>query len=204
MNCIFLRYFTILEFLQIKFRQSAFYLRTLKSKLISMLSKKMQAALNEQIKIEGQSSQVYLAMASWAEIQPGIDNVVAFFYRHSDEERMHMLKLIHFVNDRGGFAMIPALEQPTLTYPSIKHAFEELLKHEQFVSESINKLVDIALQEKDYATHNFLQWYVAEQIEEEALARTMNDKLELIGDDKSGLYMFDRDILMVSVQEEGA
>lgn len=169
-----------------------------------MLSKTMQAALNEQIKIEGQSSQVYLAMASWAEIQPGIDNVVSFFYRHSDEERMHMLKLIHFVNDRGGFAMIPALEQPTLTYPSIKHAFQELLKHEQFVSESINKLVDIALQEKDYATHNFLQWYVAEQIEEEALARTMNDKLELIGDDKSGLYMFDRDILMVSVQEEGA
>ena len=169
-----------------------------------MLSKTMQAALNEQIKIEGQSSQVYLAMASWAEIQPGIDNVVSFFYRHSDEERMHMLKLIHFVNDRGGFAMIPALEQPTLTYPSIKHAFQELLKHEQFVSESINKLVDIALQEKDYATHNFLQWYVAEQIEEEALARTMNDKLELIGDDKSGLYMFDQDILMVSVQEEGA
>ena len=162
----------------------------------------MQAALNEQIKIEAQSSQVYLAMASWAEIQPGIDNVVSFFYRHSDEERMHMLKLIHFVNDRGGFAMIPALDQPTLTYPSIKHVFQELLKHEVFVSESINKLVDIALSEKDYATHNFLQWYVAEQIEEEALARTMNDKLEMIGDDKSGLYLFDRDILNVSVQKE--
>ena len=168
-----------------------------------MLSKTMQEALNEQIKIEGQSSQVYLAMASWAEIQPGIDNVVAFFYRHSDEERMHMLKLIHFVNERGGFAMIPALVQPTLTYPSIKHAFQELYKHEIMVSESINRLVDIALSEKDYATHNFLQWYVAEQIEEEALARTMNDKLELIGDDKSGLYLFDRDILMVGVSPTG-
>ena len=67
------------------------------------------------------------------------------------------------------------------------------------MSESINKLVDIALNEKDYATHNFLQWYVAEQIEEEALARTMNDKLELIGDEKSGLYLFDKDILNVSV-----
>ncbi len=164
-----------------------------------MLSKTMQDALNEQIKIEAQSSQVYLAMASWAEIQPGIDNITAFFYRHSEEERQHMLKLVHFVNDRGGFAMIPALEQPKLTFPSLQHAFKELLNHEIFVSESINKLVDIALQEKDYATHNFLQWYVAEQIEEEALARTINDKLELIGDDKGGLYLFDRDILLVNV-----
>lgn len=164
-----------------------------------MLSNTIQDALNNQVQIEAQSSQVYLAMASWAEIQPGIDNVTAFFYRHSDEERMHMLKLIHFINDRGGFAVVPELSQPTLTYPSINHAFKELLKHEVMVSESINNLVDIALQEKDYATHNFLQWYVAEQIEEEALARTLNDKLEMIGDDKSGLYLFDRDILNVTV-----
>ncbi len=169
-----------------------------------MFSKRMQEALNEQIKIEAESSQVYLAMASWAEIQPGIDNVTSFFYKHSEEERQHMLKLIHFVNERGGFATIPALPQPQLTFPSIKHAFAALLKHEMFVSQSINKCVDIALEEKDYATHNFLQWYVAEQIEEEALARTMNDKLELIGDDKSGMYMFDRDILTISMGiEEG-
>lgn len=164
-----------------------------------MLSKRMQEALNTQVKIEAQSSQVYLAMASWAEIQPGIVNITAFFYRHSEEERMHMLKLVHFINERGGFAMIPALEQPAVTYPSIKHAFQELLKHEVMVSESINKLVDIALEEKDYATHNFLQWYVAEQIEEESLARTLNDKLELIGEEKSGLYLFDQDILNVTV-----
>jgi len=165
-----------------------------------MLSKKVQAALNEQIEVEAESSQVYLAMASWAEIQPGIDNVTQFFYMHSDEERMHMLKLIHFVNERGGFATVPALPQPALTYPSIKHAFTALLKHEEFVSQSINKVLDIAMQEKDYATVNFLQWYVAEQIEEESLARTLNDKLELIGDEKSGMYMFDRDILSVSVE----
>lgn len=164
-----------------------------------MLSDTIQAALNEQIKIEAESSQVYLAMASWAEIQPGINNITSFFYRHSEEERQHMLKIIHFVNERGGFAVVPALEQPVLTFPSLKHAFNTLLKHEIYVSESINKLVDIALQEKDYATHNFLQWYVAEQIEEEALARTMNDKLEMIGDDKGGLYLFDRDILTVNV-----
>lgn len=169
-----------------------------------MLSKKVQKALNNQIKVEAESSQVYLAMASWAEIQPGIDNVTAFFYKHSEEERQHMLKLIHFVNERGGFAAIPALPQPTLTFPSVNHAFAALLKHEIFVSESINKCIDIALSEKDYATHNFLQWYVAEQIEEEALARTMNDKLELIGDDKSGMYLFDRDILTISMNIENS
>ena len=97
--------------------------------------------------------------------------------------------------------MVPALEQPVLTFPSIKHVFNELLKHEIHVSESINKMVEIALEEKDYATHNFLQWYVAEQIEEEALARTLNDKLELIGDDRGGMYLFDKDILGVSVED---
>ncbi len=164
----------------------------------------MQEALNEQIRIEAESSQVYLAMASWAEIQPGINNITAFFYRQSDEEREHMLKLIHFVNDRGGFAVVPPLEQPVLTFPSLQHAFKQLLEHEIFVSESINKMVDIALQEKDYATHNFLQWYVAEQIEEEALARTLNDKLEMIGNEKSGLYLFDKDILTVTVIDGNA
>jgi len=166
-----------------------------------MLSKTMAKALNNQVKIEANSSQVYLAMASWSEIQPGINNITAFFYRHSDEERMHMLKLIHFINERGGFAEIPALEQPAITYPSINHAFKALLAHETMVSQSINELVDKALSEKDYTTHNFLQWYVTEQIEEEALARTLLDKLELIGDEKSGLYLFDRDILTVTAGE---
>jgi ferritin len=163
----------------------------------------MKNLLNAQVALEAQSSQVYLAMASWAEIQPGLDGVTAFFYRHSDEERMHMLKLIGFINERGGFAVVPALEQPILTYPSLRHAFNALLHHEMHVSASINDLVHEALQEKDYATHNFLQWYVAEQIEEEHLARVLNDKLELIADDKSGLYLFDRDIMNVGQAGDG-
>ncbi|HMS97201.1 MAG TPA: ferritin [Saprospiraceae bacterium] len=169
-----------------------------------MLSKRMQDALNNQIQIEAQSSQAYLAMGSWAEIQPGFDGITQFFFRHSDEERMHMLKLVHFVNERGGFAVVPALTQPNLTFPSIHHAFKELLNHEIKVSEAINTLVDIALEERDYATHNFLQWYVAEQIEEERLARTLNDKLEMIGDDKGGLYLFDRDVLQVGMPDQKA
>lgn len=160
-----------------------------------MLSQTMQEALNRQVLMEAQSSQAYLAMASWADIQAGLQGVTKFFYKHSDEERMHMLKLMNYINERGGFAVVPALAQPILTFVSLGKAFEELLKHEIAVSDSINDLVDLSLREKDYATHNFLQWYVNEQIEEERLARIMNDKLELIGDDKSGLYLFDRDIM---------
>lgn len=161
-----------------------------------MLTKIIQDALNRQVAMEAESSQAYLAMASWAEIQPGLDGVTDFFYKQSDEERIHMLKLIRFINERGGFAVVPALPQPNITFQSLTRVFQELLKHEVKVSESINEIVDLALKEKDFSTHNFLQWYVSEQIEEERLARTLNDKLELVGDDKSGIYLFDRDIML--------
>ena len=162
-----------------------------------MLSKTIQEALNSQVALEAESSQAYLAMASWAEIQPGLDGVTEFFYQQSNEERMHMLKLIRYVNERGGFAVVPKLDQPIITFQSLERVFEEFLKHEVRVSESINDLVGLTLQERDFPTHNFLQWYVSEQIEEEHLARTLNDKLELVGDDKSGIYLFDRDIMML-------
>ena len=161
-----------------------------------MLSTSMQEALNTQVKLEAASSYAYLAMASWADIQPGLDNVAEYFFLQSEEERDHMLKLMRFINERGGFALVPALEQPIITYKSLKSMFEDFLNHEVTVSNSINDLVDLALREKDYATHNFLQWYVSEQIEEERNARVLNDKLELIGEDKSGLYLFDRDIML--------
>lgn len=160
-----------------------------------MLSLTLQEALNKQVKHEAASSQIYLAMASWSDIQPGLPGVTEFFYQQSDEERVHMLKFVKYINERGGMAIVPALDQPMITFPSLKKVFEEFLKNETGVSESINDIVHLALQEKDYATHNFLQWYVAEQIEEERLARTLNEKLELIGEDKSGLYLFDRDIV---------
>ncbi|MES2702275.1 MAG: ferritin [Bacteroidota bacterium] len=160
-----------------------------------MLSKTLQESLNNQVKHEAASSQAYLAMASWCDIQPGLQGVTEFFYQQSEEEREHMLKLVKYINERGGMAIVPALEQPVITYPSLKKLFENFMQNETGVSESINDIVHLALQEKDYATHNFLQWYVAEQIEEERLARTLNEKLEMIGEDKSGLYLFDRDIV---------
>ncbi len=159
-----------------------------------MLSKKIEKALNKQIRIEAESSQIYLAMASWSETK-GFGGVAEFMYASSDEERMHMLKLVKYVNERGGNAIVTDLTQPEADFESPKKLFETLLNHEIFVSESINDLVAITFEERDFATHNFLQWYVAEQIEEEATARTILDKINLIADTKSGFYMFDKDIV---------
>ncbi|MEX6625399.1 ferritin [Tenacibaculum salmonis] len=168
-----------------------------------MLSKIIESALNKQIKIEAESSQVYLSMACWAENQ-GFEGVAQFMYAHSDEERMHMLKLVKFVNERGGHAKVSELVAPPSEFGSFKDMFQTLFDHEVMVSASINDLVHITLQERDYATHNFLQWYVSEQIEEEALARNILDKINLIGDDKGGLYLFDNDVKQIVAQGAAA
>ena len=165
-----------------------------------MLSSKIEAALNHQVTVEAESSQIYLAMASWAE-NLGFEGVSQFMYAHSDEEREHMLKLIKFINERGGHAKVSQLSAPPTEFGSFKDMFQSLFDHEVMVSKSINDLVDISLQEKDYATHNFLQWYVSEQIEEEGLARNILDKINLIGDDKSGFYLFDNDIKQLIAKE---
>lgn len=164
-----------------------------------MLKKTVEKALNEQIRVEAQSSQIYLAMASWAEVQ-GLEGISQFMYKHSDEERMHMLKLIKYVNERGGHALVSDLSEPDKEFGNFQNLFKVLYEHELKVSECINNLVEVTLNEKDFATHNFLQWYVAEQIEEEALARTILDKINLIGNDKGGLYLFDRDIQQLTVE----
>ena len=155
-------------------------------------------ALNKQIKLEGDSSQLYLAMASWAEVK-GLEGTANFLYSHADEERMHMLKLIKFINERGGKAFVPQIEEPKQDFTTLKEVFTAILNHECFVSESINDIVGLTLEERDYSTHNFLQWYVSEQMEEEKLARNILDKLEMIGSDKGGLYLFDRDVVTLSV-----
>lgn len=171
-----------------------------------MISEKIEAKLNAQVSREAASSQLYLAMASWAEVE-GFEGVSTFLYRQSDEEREHMLKLVKFINERGGRAIVPELKQPPAEFESMRKVFEDLLNHEQEITNAINELVHITLEAKDYTTHRFLQWYVEEQLEEEALAQTILDKLKLIGDEKGGgLYMFDRDITEMSghpASEEG-
>ena len=157
------------------------------------MNPRIENALNDQVQKESSSSQFYLAMASWAE-NKGLNGTAQFLYRHSDEERFHMLKLIKFINERGGVAVVGQVPQPPAEYDNLEKVFELLLEHELSVTESINNVVDICLQEKDYTTHNFIQWYVSEQLEEEALARTILDKIRLIDGDKGGMYMFDRDL----------
>jgi ferritin len=162
------------------------------------MTKTVEKALNEQVKREAESSQLYLSMAVWAETQ-GLGGICEFLYTSSNEEREHMLKLIKFINERGGVAIINSLEKPAFEFQSIDDVFTRLLNHEMMITNSINELVHICLQEKDYTTHNFIQWFVSEQLEEEALARTIMDKIKMIGSDKGGLYLFDRDINKIQI-----
>lgn len=166
-----------------------------------MVNKKVEDILNVQVEKEGYSSNLYLAMATWAETK-GLEGVSKWLYAQADEERMHMLKLIGYINERGGHAIIPAFTKPPLDYKNVKHMFEEVLKHEQYVSASINEIVALCAQEKDYTTHNWIQWFVTEQIEEEASVRAIIDKLNLLGE--GGLYMFDRDIMGMRAAEGDA
>ncbi|WP_027078595.1 ferritin [Maribacter antarcticus] len=161
----------------------------------------IEALLNDQIKYEASASMHYMAMASWADTK-GYNGIAQFFYSQSEEERVHMIKLIKFVNERGGSVVIPALEKPKASFESLSELFADFLKSEMFVTEQINHVIYECLNKKDYNVHNFMQWYVTEQLEEEAVARTLLDKLNIIGDDKSGHYMFDRDINTIAISDD--
>ncbi|AOW19659.1 ferritin [Urechidicola croceus] len=160
----------------------------------------IEKLLNIQIGFEANASMQYLAMACWADLN-GFNGIATFFYTQSEEERLHMTKLVKFINERNGEAIIPALEKPKSKFDSLHELFEVFLKQEEFVTEHINKIIFECLNRQDYNVHNFMQWYVAEQLEEEAMARTLLDKLKIIGDDKSGHYLFDRDINAIAAAQ---
>jgi ferritin len=164
-----------------------------------MLTKKVEEFCNRQIEREGYSSNLYLAMASWAE-NKGLAGVASWIYAQADEERQHMLKFIKYVNERGGTALMPAFKQPPVKFKSVHDMFKDVLKHEQFISASINEVLAVANDEKDYATANWIQWFVNEQIQEESGAKIILDKLELAGE--SGLYFLDRDIMALRAAAE--
>lgn len=157
-----------------------------------MLNKKVEEILNLQIQKEDYSSQLYLAMASWAENQ-GMEGVASWLYAQSEEERLHMLKLVRYVNERDGKAVIPGMELPPSDFQDAANMFNKVLEHERYITASINEIVAVCMAESDYTTHNWIQWFVTEQIEEEASVRAIIDKLKLVG--KNNLYMFDRDIM---------
>ncbi len=157
-----------------------------------MLPEKVEELCNRQIEREGFSSNLYLAMASWAE-NSGMNGIAAWLYAQAEEEKGHMLKFIKYVNERGGAAVIPAFKQPPVKYKGIKEMFSEVLKHEQFISASINEVLEGAIAGNDHATANWIQWFVKEQVEEESSVQIIIDKLGLAGE--HGLYFLDRDIM---------
>jgi len=161
----------------------------------------IEKLLNDQVKFEAAASMQYLSMASWADAK-GYNGVSDFFYTQSEEERLHMTKLVKFINERSGTVLVPALDKPKADFNSLNELFETFLKSEVFVTDKINQIIYECLQKKDYNVHNFMQWYVAEQLEEEAVARTLLDKLNIIGNDKSGHYLFDRDIATIAAESQ--
>lgn len=168
-----------------------------------MLSKKIEKALNNQIKVEEHSSRIYLAMAIWCE-DKGYPGAAQFLYAQSDEEREHQLKFVHYVNDRGGKAEVMALDAPEVEYDSLHDLFKAVLKHERFVSAEINKVYGLTLEEKDYTTGQFMQWYIEEQIEEESTMQGILDQIELAGGEKGGIFHIDKELAaMAAARPEG-
>jgi ferritin len=158
-----------------------------------MLSDKIQGALNRQINDENYASHYYLSMASWCS-KKGFQGSAQFLYSQAEQEREHMMKLFRYVNNAGGHALVSALKEPPSEYKSVSAIMELVLKHEQHVTKSINTLVETCLAEKDFSSFNFLQWYVAEQHEEERLFTSILDLIKITGVDGRGLFLIDHEI----------
>jgi len=151
----------------------------------------MTKSLNDQVSLESNASNSYLAMASWCEVT-GYEGAASYFYSQSEEERTHMLKIIHYLNDMGASTVIPATKSPSSSYNSLENLIKTALKNEQTVTAAIHKMVEIAQQEKDHSTYVFLEWFVNEQVQEETKFETLLQKFDLIGRDKIAINEIDK------------
>jgi len=163
------------------------------------MTENMAKALNGQLEKEAYASFLYLSMASWLDIK-GLSGAAQFMHRQSDEERAHMMRIFDYLLEMDRRAFVPALDGPPSEFKSVREIFDQAYEHEQSVTASINELVDISIKENDHATNNFLQWYVEEQREEEALMRTIIDKINLIGDGPQCLYFIDKELDAINSQ----
>lgn len=166
-----------------------------------MLSNTMVDQLNKQINWEFYSSNLYLQMSSWCD-HNGLEGSAAFLATHAQEEMGHMQKLFTYVNECGSGAILGEIKAPPTEYASIADVFEQIYTHELFVTQLINDLVAASVLEKDYSTFNFLQWYVAEQHEEEKLFLSILQKIKIIGTDGRGLYHFDQQMKQTGPAEK--
>lgn len=156
-----------------------------------MLSKTLVDRLNEHVNLEFYSSNLYLQMSAWCEYK-GLPGCAAFLRAHAREEDEHMQKLFTYVNETGSMALLGEIKAPPTEFKSVGELFKKVYEHECLITKKINDLVSLALKEEDYSTFNFLQWYVAEQHEEEHVFKLILDRIEIIGEKGSGLYFIDQ------------
>lgn len=167
--------------------------------LKNSLVPEIEKALNNQIKVEAHSSSLYLAMSSWCGEQ-GYDSSAGFFARQAEEERAHMLKLFNYVNDRGGRAISPEITNIPAEFDSFRCVFEQALEQEMYVTQQFNAMADKTIRTKDFVTFQFIQWFLAEQIEEEYVARRILELFDLIGEDGTGKWEIDKNVQKISYE----
>lgn len=155
------------------------------------MNEKVLKALNEQIKHEFYSAYLYLSIASYFDNIP-LEGIAKWFRKQSEEEHEHAMKIYNYIIDRNIHVDLQAIEKPQTKFNSIQEIFEKALEHEKKVTHWINQIYDLAVQEKDHATHVFLHWFILEQVEEEKNAQDNLDQIKLIGDDKAALFVLDQ------------
>lgn len=158
-----------------------------------MFTKRMEEALNQQIVREMYSSNLYLAMSSYYH-SLNLNGFANWMRIQAQEEMMHAMKFFDYIINRGGKALVGEIKKTPSEWSSPLAAFENAYEHEKLITQSINELADVADQEKDYATKNLLNWFIDEQVEEEANTSEIVDRLRLIADSKSGLFIMDTEL----------
>jgi len=158
-----------------------------------LLTDRMHKALNDQLQAEFFSAYLYLAMAAYFEDE-GLEGMANWMTVQFREEQSHALKFFHYITERGGRIELEALAKPQKDWASPLAAFEAALAHERMISGRINELANIAIAEKDHATHAMLQWFISEQVEEEANVVSLVGQLKRIGAQGPGLFMIDREL----------
>ncbi len=158
-----------------------------------MLNKRVEEALNEQMNREMYSAYLYMSMASHCTAE-GLKGFANWFMVQFHEEMFHAMKFYEYINLRGGRALLKAIPQPPSSFESPLEMFNKTLEHEQFITKSINELMELAMTEKDHATEIVLQWYVTEQVEEESNDNEIIAQLRIIKDDPQGMILLDREL----------
>lgn len=162
-----------------------------------MLHQDMINKLNEQLNLEFYSANLYLQMSAWCD-DKGFDGAAKFLKAHSREEMEHMHRLFDYLSDTGAMPLLGAIEAPPSEFSSLAELFEKTYEHEKQITAEINKLAHVAMTTQDYSTFNFLQWYVAEQHEEEKLFKSILDKLAMVSDSGKALFLLDKDLNTLS------